>query len=200
METLLSGAPLTSARDGRAVARNLIDQSAAAVQQCEALLDHVVSIGEEISARIFAGGKILVCGNGGSAADAQHFVAELIGRFQKERDPLPAIALTTDSSVLTAVANDYSYADVFARQVRALARPGDVLVGISTSGRSENILRAFAATPLGVLRVALTGTAGLLAEIADVGLLAPGGSTAEIQAAHGVLIHALCAVIESSVE
>jgi D-sedoheptulose 7-phosphate isomerase len=185
--------------DRRTLAREVVEQSAAAVVRCEALVDDVVSVADMISLRLASGGKVLICGNGGSAADAQHFAAELMGRFMKVRAPMAAIALTTDTSVLTAVANDYSYGEVFSRQVQALARAGDVLVGISTSGRSENVLRAFASAPAGVLKVALTGNNGVLGDMADAVLRAVGDTTAEIQAAHGVLIHAMCAVIESDV-
>jgi len=137
-----------------------------------------------------------VCGNGGSAADAQHFVAELVGRFSREREPFAAIALTANTSVLTAVSNDYEFAEVFARQVRALVRPGDVLVGISTSGRSENVIRAMHAARPGTTRIAITGTGGPLAASADLVLAAPGKTTPEVQAAHGALIHAICLVVD----
>jgi D-sedoheptulose 7-phosphate isomerase len=181
----------------RDIVRDVIEQGIGAVQRCRQLLEDVVLISGEISARLDAGGKLLICGNGGSAADAQHFAAEMIGRFGKERAPVSALALTTDTSVLTAVANDYSFGEVFARQVRGLARAGDVLIGISTSGRSVNVLRAFDAAPTGVLKVALTGVDGPLGESADLALRVPGSTTAEIQAAHLVLIHALSAAIES---
>src|SRR5439155_14306181 len=135
-----------------------------------------------------AGKTLYVCGNGGSAADAQHFVAELIGRFSREREPYAAVALTTNTSVLTALSNDYEFAEVFARQVRALVRPGDVLIGISTSGRSENVIRALRAARPGTTRIALTGHDGPLAKSADLVLAAPGSSTPAVQAAHGALI------------
>ena len=178
------------------IAREMLAKSADAVRASERLAGDVVRVAELIAKAFRDGHRLYVCGNGGSAADAQHFVAELIGRFTRERDPYPAIALTTNTSVLTAVANDYEFDEIFARQVRALVRPGDVLVAISTSGKSENVARALRSAPKGATRVVLMGSDGPMAELADVALRAPGGSTAEIQAAHAALIHAVCAVLD----
>lgn len=144
-----------------------------------------------------SGGKIMACGNGGSAADAQHFAAELIGRFERERQELAAIALTTDSSILTAVGNDYSYDDVFSKQVRGLGKKGDILIGISTSGNSKNVVKAIeAAKKLGMKVIALTGNGGgkiaNLIDKEDIHLCAPSTRTARIQETHLVLLHALC--------
>jgi D-sedoheptulose 7-phosphate isomerase len=143
-----------------------------------------------------AGGKILACGNGGSAADAQHFAAELINRFEVERPPLAAIALTTDSSTLTAIANDYSYELVFEKQVRALGRAGDVLLAISTSGNSANVMAAMrAATELGLRIVALTGASGGMGALlppGDVHIAVPHTVTARIQELHLLALHCLC--------
>ena len=144
-----------------------------------------------------AGGKIMACGNGGSAADAQHFAAELIGRFERERQELAAIALTTDSSILTAVGNDYSYDDVFSKQVRGLGKKGDILIGISTSGNSKNVVKAIeAAKKLGIKVIALTGNGGgkiaNLLDTEDIHLCAPSTRTARIQETHLVLLHGLC--------
>ena len=142
-------------------------------------------------------GKILACGNGGSAGDAQHFAAELVGRFEAERQELAAIALTTDSSILTAVANDYSFNVVFAKQVRALGRPGDVLLAISTSGNSANIIEAIkSAHDNGLSVVALTGKSGgqigqMLRE-GDIHICVPAERTARIQETHLLAIHCLC--------
>ncbi|MBL8470239.1 MAG: phosphoheptose isomerase [Rhodocyclaceae bacterium] len=142
-------------------------------------------------------GKILACGNGGSAADSQHFAAELVGRFERERPELAAVALTVDSSILTAVANDYSFDEVFAKQVRALGQPGDVLLAISTSGNSPNVLAAVRAAREREMRVvALTGKGGgamnqVLGE-ADVHLCVPADRTARIQETHLLAIHCLC--------
>ncbi len=144
-----------------------------------------------------AGGKVMACGNGGSAADAQHFAAELIGRFERERQELAAIALTTDSSILTAVGNDYSYDEVFNKQVRGLGKKGDVLLAISTSGNSKNVVKAIeSAKKMGIKIIALTGNGGgkiaTLMDVDDIHLCAPSTRTARIQETHLVLLHSLC--------
>jgi D-sedoheptulose 7-phosphate isomerase len=145
-----------------------------------------------------AGGKLLFAGNGGSAADAQHWAAELVSRFQKERPGLAAIALTTDSSILTAIGNDYGFERVFARQVEALGAPGDVFVAISTSGRSANILRAIEAARARSLRVVgFTGeSGGDMAALCDFCLQVPSDDTPRIQEGHSFLGHLLCALVE----
>lgn len=145
-----------------------------------------------------AGGKILLCGNGGSAADSQHIAAELVGRFVSERKPLAAFALTTDSSILTAVGNDYAYDQVFARQVRACGQPGDCLIGYSTSGNSDNVLEALRVSrSLGLRTIALTGRdGGRMKGLADVEIIVPSNTTSRIQEAHGFIGHALCEGIE----
>jgi D-sedoheptulose 7-phosphate isomerase len=141
--------------------------------------------------------KILACGNGGSAADAQHFAAELVGRFERERRELPAIALSTDSSILTAIANDYSYEVIFSKQVRALGQAGDVLLGISTSGNSANVIAAIEAAHLkGMSVIAFTGKDGgkikNSLKNSDVHLCVPADRTARIQETHLLLLHCLC--------
>lgn len=141
--------------------------------------------------------KILACGNGGSAADAQHFAAELVGRFERERHELPAIALSTDSSILTAIANDYSYEVIFSKQVRALGHAGDVLLGISTSGNSANVIAAIEAAHLkGMSVIAFTGKDGgkikNILKNSDVHLCVPADRTARIQETHLLLLHCLC--------
>lgn len=143
------------------------------------------------------GGKVMACGNGGSAADAQHFAAELINRFEAERAPLAAVALTTDSSTLTSIANDYAYEQVFSRQVRALGRRGDALLAISTSGNSGNVVEAMrAARELGVRVIALTGSGGgkMAAMLSgdDVHICVPHKRTARIQEVHLLALHCLC--------
>ncbi len=144
------------------------------------------------------GNKILVFGNGGSAADAQHMVCELVGRFERDRAPLPAVALTTNSSSLTAIANDYGFDQIFARQVQALARPGDVCLAISTSGTSRNVLTAVqAAQALGLSAIGLSGKeGGELATLCSPCICVPSDCTPRIQEAHIAIIHALCQVIE----
>lgn len=147
-----------------------------------------------------AGGKLLIFGNGGSAADAQHLAAELVGRFQRERAALAAIALTTDTSVLSGVGNDYGFERVFARQVEALGGPGDVALAISTSGASANIVAGLeAARGRGMQTVALTGRdGGAVGRAADVHVNVPDESAARVQEVHRTLIHALCELIEGS--
>lgn len=144
------------------------------------------------------GNKVLVIGNGGSAADAQHLAAELVGRFLRERRPLPAIALTTDTSILTAVGNDYGFDQVFSRQVEALARSGDVVIGISTSGKSANVRAALiAARAAGCRTVGLLGRdGGDIAGLVDLALVVPVQETPHIQEAHVAMIHILCELIE----
>ncbi len=148
-----------------------------------------------------SGGKLFFAGNGGSAAEAQHFSAEMVGRFLKERRPLPAIALNTDTSALTAIGNDYGYEQVFARQVEALGNAGDVLIVMSTSGRSKNIVQAMtAARAKGVITIALTGNHPRdMGELADVVLKVPSSHTPQIQEGHLVLGHLLCALVENRI-
>ena len=151
-----------------------------------------------IRSSLAAGGKLLIAGNGGSAADAQHIAAELTGRFVRERKPLPAIALHANASALTAVGNDYGYDQVFARELSALASPGDVLLGISTSGNSRNILRAIeAARCKKVAVIGLTGeSGGQMRTVCDLCLRVPSKSTARIQEMHITIGHAICDVLE----
>jgi D-sedoheptulose 7-phosphate isomerase len=172
--------------------------SIAVKQAAEKILPEQVALGiVAMTNCLRAGGKVMACGNGGSAADAQHFAAELIGRFERERQELAAIALTTDTSILTAVGNDYSYDEIFAKQVRGLGKKGDILIGISTSGNSKNVVRAIeAAKKMGIQIIALTGNGGgkiaSLLDANDTHLCAPSTRTARIQETHLVLLHALC--------
>jgi D-sedoheptulose 7-phosphate isomerase len=169
----------------------------------ETLAPAVARAAELFAQCLLGDGKILACGNGGSAADAQHFAAEMIGRFERERPELPAISLATDTSILTAVANDYSYEQIFAKQVRALGAAGDVLLAISTSGNSANIIAALDAAHDREMRVvALTGKGGgrigaMLAP-ADVHLCVPHDRTARIQEVHLLMIHCLCDAIDNT--
>ena len=176
--------------------------SSAAKQRTLATIGpRIVQAAALLAERLQQGYKILVCGNGGSAADAQHFAAELVNRFEIERPGLAAIALTTDSSALTSIANDYAFDQIFARQVHALGRPGDVLLAISTSGNSPNVLAAMtAAQERGLAMVALTGRdggrmAGQLGE-GDIELRAAAAATARIQEVHILLIHCLCDLVD----
>ena len=168
----------------------------------EILLSPLAAAAQLMVATLQAGGKILACGNGGSAADAQHFSAELINRFEKERRNLPAIALTTDSSVLTSIANDYSYNEIFAKQISALGQADDILLAISTSGHSPNILRAIEVAHSKALKViAFTGKEGgkiaSLLRTTDIELRVPAHATARIQEIHLLLIHCLCDHIDN---
>lgn len=148
-----------------------------------------------------AGRKLLVMGNGGSAADAQHFAAEIIGRFKMERPALPAIALTTDSSVLTAIGNDYGFEAVFSRQVEGLGLQGDVVFGISTSGNSANVLAALSkARELGCKTIALLGRdGGTIKNVADISIIVPSNDTPRIQEGHITIIHIICDLLEKRI-
>lgn len=177
--------------------QNLAEHRALFVQ-LDALEAEVERAGETIARALEAGGKLLVCGNGGSAADSQHIAAELTGRFIRDRRPLAAIALSTDTSALTSIANDYAFDEVFARPVRALGRAGDVLLGISTSGNSANVLRAVdAARELGLTTVGLLGRdGGELRTRCDQAIVVPSTTTARIQEAHILIGHTLCGLVE----
>ena len=166
-----------------------------------AYLDRVAAVIDLLDDAFRSRHKLLVFGNGGSAADAQHLVAELVGRFATERRALPAIALTTNQAVLTAWSNDYSFEDVFARQVEALGLPGDVALGISTSGRSVNIVNAMRrARELGLRTIGMTGErGGPVGDVADVLLAVPLTQTARIQEVHLVTYHAICAALEQRI-
>ncbi len=152
------------------------------------------------SSSIQQNGKIMFCGNGGSAADSQHLAAELTGRFIKDRKPLPGLALSTDSSALTCIGNDYNFSNVFLRQVQALGRKGDCLIGISTSGNSENVVRAFvAANELGINTIGLLGRdGGKLGMLSDVAIIVPSNVTARIQEAHILIGHTICGGVEQA--
>ncbi len=158
----------------------------------------IVALADLIALRVRAGGKVLVFGNGGSAADAQHFAGELVGRFTKEGPPIPALALTTDSSIMTAVGNDYGYEYVFKRQLEAHARPQDIAIGISTSGNSKNVIEALqVAKERGLLTVAMTGEGGgKLAALVDHLFAAPSKDTPRIQEVHHLMNHVLCELLE----
>ena len=161
-------------------------------------LDPVVAGAAAIRGAVARGGRVFVFGNGGSAAEAQHFAAELVGRFQRERPAMAAIALTTDTSILTAVANDYAFDRIFARQIEGLGRPGDVALGISTSGRSANVIEGLAeARRLGLVTIGMTGgDGGPMADAVDIHLNVPHQTTARIQEVQLMLLHALCALVE----
>ena len=152
-----------------------------------------------ITEALCGGNKLFFCGNGGSAADSQHIAAEFVGRFQKERAAWPAIALTVDSSALTALGNDYSFDIVFSRQLEALGKKGDVLIGISTSGNSKNVLKALeTARKMGIKTVGVTGgTGGSMLPLSDISLISASSKTARIQEAHLVMLHTICEIVEN---
>jgi len=185
------------------IQRHFFDSADLKNQAAEALSKPIAAAVQAVLGCITAGGKVLACGNGGSACDAQHFAAEFVGRFERERPGLAAVALTTDTSLLTAVANDYSFEQVFAKQVRALGSRGDVLLAISTSGSSGNVIAAIeAAHSRDMHVVAMTGKGGgrmneLLAPT-DVHLCVPHARTARIQEVHLLMIHCMCDAIDAT--
>lgn len=192
--------PMTARRDMDLidrVSRQFEDSARTKLDAVEHLAAPIAGAVEIMTTALLNNGKILACGNGGSAADAQHFAAELVNRFEMERPPLAAVALTTDSSTLTSIANDYDFTQVFSKQVRALGQPGDVLLAISTSGNSPNVVEAITAAHEREMRViALTGKGGgkigeMLAD-GDIHLCVPSDRTARIQEVHLLVLHCLC--------
>ncbi len=171
-----------------------IDEHIEVIRAIRAFSGMLGELGKLMANRLAGGGKILWMGNGGSAADSQHLAAELVGRFSRERPALPSIALTTDTSILTAVGNDYGYEKIFARQIEALCQPGDVVIGISTSGNSANVLEGLkAARDRGAVTVGLTGgNGGSMHALVDYCLVVPSRDTARIQEAHILMCHMLC--------
>ncbi len=185
------------------IRRHFADSAQLKLEIVDTLAPEIARAATLMTNCLLADGKLLACGNGGSAADAQHFAAEMVGRFERERPELPAISLATDTSILTAVANDYSYAQVFAKQVRALGAKGDVLLAISTSGNSENVVAAVEAARDREMRVvALTGRdggkLGRMLAADDVHLCVAHERTARIQEVHLLTIHCLCDAIDAT--
>ena len=168
------------------------------VRNSKKLMKEIALAAAMMKIALVSGHKIMFCGNGGSAADSQHWAAEIVGRFQKERKGLPAIALTVDTSILTAIANDYGYDRIFARQVEALGNAGDVLVAVSTSGNSANVLAAIEeAKAKGIKTIGMTAAGGgKMAEVCDVCLVIPDEVTARAQEVHGLIGHILCEIVE----
>ena len=189
--------PLSRVRD------HFAESIATKQTSADVLAESIAAAGRVMSDALLADGKILSCGNGGSAADAQHFSSELLNRFEMERPGLPAMALTTDASTITSISNDYSYEEIFSKQVRALGKPADVLLGISTSGNSENVIRAIkAAHERGMKVVAFSGRdGGRMADMfeeGDVEIRVPATRTARIQEVHLLVIHCLCDLIDTT--
>lgn len=178
--------------------RNL-DEHQQLMDALRALDPQILKVGQHLAGLLSAGGKLMFCGNGGSAADSQHLASELTGRFIKDRRPLAGLALSTDSSALTCIGNDYTFDHVFARQLQGLGRTGDGLVAISTSGNSANVLRAVeAAKGMGIYTLGLLGRdGGKLAGLCDDSIVVPHTVTARIQEAHILIGHTLCGLIES---
>jgi len=199
--TEAEGNPLTPENSSTSLLTRSLKEHLEAIQ---ALLDsrlaEIDGTGRLICEALRAGNKILLCGNGGSAADAQHIAAELVGRYERQRKPFPAVSLTTDTSALTALSNDYGYEEVFARQVEALAVAGDVLIAISTSGRSPNIVKAAEkARAMGCKTIALTGCAGEpLASQCDHAIVVPSERTSRVQEAHITIGHLWCEMVDAN--
>lgn len=178
------------------VVRTLKD-TAAAHERMVANVTPVVDAAGAITAALKKGGTVFVFGNGGSAADAQHFAAELVGRYEQERKAWPAVALTTDTSALTAIGNDYGFDRVFSRQIEALGKAGDIAIGISTSGKSPNVLRGLeAANDRGMITIALTGRGGDAGKIARLHVRVDEEKTARVQEVHATLLHVFCELVE----
>lgn len=182
-------------KDLRVILNEQIEAHQRLVEQSSGVL---LKIAETITSAMRAGCKVLFFGNGGSAADAQHVAAEMVGRFERERHPMPALALTTDTSILTAVANDYGYENVFSRQVEALVQEGDIVVGISTSGNSPNVLKALdVGRDRGAFRIGFTGgQGGNMPSHTDICFIAPADRTCRIQELHIAAWHAICDLVE----
>ncbi len=186
------------AKAAAAHAARALRAAAAAHERMAASVAPVVDAAKAIAAALTQGGQVLAFGNGGSAADAQHFVAELVGRYEQERRAWPAIALSTDTSILTALGNDYGFDRVFARQIEAHGKPGDVALGITTSGKSPNVLRALeTANQRGLVTIALTGRGGDAGRIAKIHIGVDDDRTPRIQEVHITLLHILCELVEA---
>jgi D-sedoheptulose 7-phosphate isomerase len=185
--------------DGHRGGTAILQEAVASFQGVVLVAPLVDQASDIIASALERGSKVIFCGNGGSAADAQHLAAEFLGRYMRERAPLPSIALTSNSSAVTAIGNDYGFDNVFSRQLRGLARGGDVLVGISTSGNSRNVVEAFvAAKSLGVSVIALTGAAeSAMSRLANVAIRVPSQSTPRIQEMHIAIGHTLCEIVET---
>lgn len=182
------------------IAQNAILEHQAAVSALNMLLPEIITLAERMRSCLSCGGKIVWMGNGGSAADCQHLAAEMVGRFRRERSGLASIALTTDSSILTSIGNDYGFDYIYARQVEALCQPHDLLIGISTSGNSRNVITAIeAGKKLGIYTIGLLGAnGGKMRDVCDFSLIAPATDTPRIQEVQILIGHILCELVESA--
>ncbi len=180
------------------IARVLKEGAELRLQMIDSMTADIVAAAKAIADAFKAGRKIFLFGNGGSAADAQHIAAEFMNRFLIERPPLPAIALTTDTSILTSISNDYAFDDIFSKQLKALARKGDIAMGITTSGSSANVLKALrVGKKMGMITIALSGEGGKAASLADIALCVPSRNTPRIQEAHIAVGHMLCELTDT---
>ena len=191
----------SSTPDRSSDVRSQLRRAALRMQALESQAGIISAVAEMLVECFRSGGKVIFCGNGGSAADSQHLAAEFMGRYLRDRAPLPSLALTVDTSALTAIGNDYGFEHVFSRQLRGIGRRGDVLVGISPSGNSRNVVHAFhVAREIGVATVAMVGEGGgTLADLADLAVRVPSRQTNEIQEMHIVVGHMLCGYVEAEV-
>lgn len=183
--------------------KNIIDEKRALLDEMESngYFDEVIRAGEMMKEALLLGNKILLAGNGGSAADAQHFAGEILGRFTLDRNPLPAISLCTDPTTVTSISNDYGFEEVFARQLMGLGTEGDIFVAISTSGNSGNVVKAVLAAKEKGLKVVgmLGGNGGRLKELCDISLIVPHNVVARVQEMHTLSVHILCEMIEKGI-
>ena len=189
--------PAEALAKAEALVVRTLRETAAAHERMAANVTPVVNAANAVTAALKKGGTVFVFGNGGSAADAQHFAAELVGRYEKERKAWPAVALTTDTSALTAIGNDYGFDRVFARQIEALGKAGDIAIGISTSGKSPNVLRGLeAANDRGMITIALTGRGGDAGTIATHRVAIDEARTSRVQEVHATVLHVICELVE----
>jgi D-sedoheptulose 7-phosphate isomerase len=187
--------------DSEDIIKNLLQDSITMMSNCITDLSKIKNATNAIITAISNGNKIVVFGNGGSAADAQHIAGELVGRFLKNRNSYPAIALTTDTSIITAIANDFSYDEIFSRQCESLVMAGDVVIGISTSGNSRNVLEGLKVSKnLGAITIGLLGNKGEIKNLVDIPITVETESTPRIQEAHRIIYHIICQMVEERIE
>lgn len=182
------------------IINKLFEESSTSILQSKKLSEEIEQVVKTIIQTYKNGNKVIIFGNGGSAADSQHFAAELIGRYQLERIGLPAIALTTDTSIITALGNDYGFEKIFSRQCESLVNKNDIVIGISTSGKSENVINGIVTSKKnGAITVGITGdTGGNLQKLVDISIVVPSKSTPRIQEVHRIIIHIICELVEQS--